>query len=63
MADYIHGRVTKLLLATSLAHHWASLDMEYGGLNHALWQVAPVWTAAAEETSFVVTPSAPYCTS
>lgn len=40
MAEYIEARVHKLIAAQTLSHHWETLNMEYGGINDVLWQLA-----------------------
>ena len=40
MAEYIEVRVHKLIAAQTLSHHWETLNMEYGGINDVLWQLA-----------------------
>eukprot|EP00966_Prymnesium_polylepis_P027669 639586-Prymnesium_polylepis.1 len=40
MADYIEVRVNKQIASRKLSHHWETLNMEFGGMNDVLWQLA-----------------------
>ena len=40
LAGYIGRRVERLIERTSLAHHWMTLDAEFGGVNDVLWKLA-----------------------
>ena len=40
MAVWIEARLRRLLDGGSLDEHWRALDMEYGGMNDVLWQLA-----------------------
>ena len=40
LAGYIGGRVERLVERRGLAHHWRTLDAEFGGVNDVLWKLA-----------------------
>ena len=42
LADYIDGRVQKLIGARSIAYHFETLNQECGGINDGLWSLAAV---------------------
>lgn len=39
LAHYVGRRVHSLLQRRSLAHHWTTLNKEFGGLNDVLWKL------------------------
>ena len=42
LAAYVGGRLERVLSTSGLTHHWATLNMEYGGMNDVLWQLAAI---------------------